>query len=434
MSGKNYVTTKSTNSLLVRTQGLLTEMANFAQEVELQWGIEEKTRADSALRVIDTVLFDNGITWSEVINDEQRRNNIVSVVKQIVFLKLNPDAIPREVYFMVRNKRVGVDQYNKPIWKKFIESGVEGAGNDSLLRNFGEKVKNVKFYIVYEGDEFSGVWYDGFDVKLPTFRPKKRAVGEAKGKALYAVYLIEKTDGTFDVSIAEREDVKQSLLAAIRQNGNDKNNSNAMEEYIAKLSKYSLDDILDGKVSVGEFRKKNEFWNPQTRRYDTSFENLTLQDMISPAWRSVVSREKMIERKMRNHATRPYPKKFSHVEIQKIYEATFEEENYSNNLEFTPTNLVDMNENEETFNKASGSIELDENESVDLTPEFDDIDNIDETEIEDNFDEVLDFVGNETDVEVENEAVVEAETVVKPPENQKQEPLTDDLPDWMRLD
>ena len=51
-------------------------MANFAQEVELQWGIEEKTRADSALRVIDTVLFDNGITWSEVINDEQRRNNI----------------------------------------------------------------------------------------------------------------------------------------------------------------------------------------------------------------------------------------------------------------------------------------------------------------------------------------------------------------------
>ena len=72
MSGKNYVTTKSTNSLLVRTQGLLTEMANFAQEVELQWGIEEKTRADSALRVIDTVLFDNGITWGEVINDEQR--------------------------------------------------------------------------------------------------------------------------------------------------------------------------------------------------------------------------------------------------------------------------------------------------------------------------------------------------------------------------
>jgi hypothetical protein len=84
MSGKNYVATKSTNSLLVRTQGLLTEMANFAQEVELQWGIEEKTRADSALRVIDTVLFDNGITWSEVINDEQRRNNIVSVIDKIL--------------------------------------------------------------------------------------------------------------------------------------------------------------------------------------------------------------------------------------------------------------------------------------------------------------------------------------------------------------
>ena len=36
MSGKNYVATKSTNSLLVRTQGLLTEITS--QEVELQWG------------------------------------------------------------------------------------------------------------------------------------------------------------------------------------------------------------------------------------------------------------------------------------------------------------------------------------------------------------------------------------------------------------
>ena len=415
MRSKNEVV-KSTNSLLVRTQGLLTEMSNFAQEVELQWGIEEKTRADSALRAIDKVLFDNDITWAEILNDDQRRNNVVSIVKQIVFLKLNPDAIPNEVYFITRNKKVGTDEYNNPIWKKFIESGVEGAGNDSILRNFGSKVKNIQSYIVYEGDEFSGVWYEGFEVKLPTFRPKLRQAGEAKGKALYAVYLIETTDGNYDISISEREDVKQSLLAHIRQNGAD-------EEYLAKISSYSLDDILDGNVPDSDFKKESKHWNKVSRRYDISYETLTLKDLISPAWKSVISREKMIERKMRNHATRRYPKNFSHVAIQDIYEATFEDEKYSKKLELTPNNLIDMNENEDEFNKKSGSIVLDQDEIVDFEPEF-----------YDEFDEVSDLVDIENeDVEVV-ETHVEDKTAENTPKTAKQDTLTNELPDWMRLD
>ena len=126
---------------------------------------------------------------------------------------------------------------------------------------------------------------------------------------------------------------------------------------------------------------------------------------------------------MRNHATRRYPKNFSHVAIQDIYEATFEDEKYSKKLESTPNNLIDMNENEDEFNKKSGSIVLDQNEIVDLEPEF-----------YDEFDEVSDLVDIENeDIEVV-ETTVEDKIAKNTPKTEKQEPLNDELPDWMRLD
>ena len=126
---------------------------------------------------------------------------------------------------------------------------------------------------------------------------------------------------------------------------------------------------------------------------------------------------------MRNHATRRYPKNFSHVAIQDIYEATFEDEKYSKKLESTPNNLIDMNENEDEFNKKSGSIVLDQNEIVDLEPEF-----------YDEFDEVSDLVDIENeDIEVV-ETTVEDKIAKNTPKTEKQETLNDELPDWMRLD
>lgn len=412
------------NTLLARTQNIITKMTEFAKDVELQWGVEEKTRAVSALRSIDVLIRNNGMTWGEVLADTDRRNNITSIVQQVVFLKLNPDAIPREVYFITRNVRVGEDEKGKAIYKKFIESGIEGAGNDAILRNFGDKVKNVKSYIVYEGDHFTGVSYEGFDVKLPSYKPKMLSVGESKGKAVYAVYLIEKTDKTFDVSISEREDVKQSLLAHIRQNGAD-------EEYILSISNYSLDDILDGKVPNKEFKKENKRWDKIQRKWILKVENLTLEDLISPAWRSAISREKMIERKMRNHATRRYPKNFSHNSLQELYEDTFEDEKHQRQVNTTPTLIVDVENNQIAFDEQSGSIELDEFVEVDL-------------EVEDEFVDESYFSDDDVAFEVETdeglvfapefESVENAKLAEKQQKESEQDDFNETVPNWMSLD
>ena len=54
-------------------------------------------------------------------------SNLREVVAQCASLKLNANAMPREVFFQLRSKQVGGQ------WVKMVEMGVEGDGNDALL-------------------------------------------------------------------------------------------------------------------------------------------------------------------------------------------------------------------------------------------------------------------------------------------------------------
>jgi hypothetical protein len=183
------------------------------------------------------------------------------------------------------------------------------------LRSFGEDVKDVKSYIVREGDEFQGVIYDGWEEKLPVYTPKYKSK-----KALYAVYMIQKkSTNEIVVSISEREDVKQSLLAHIRQNGADEN-------LLRELAKESLDTLLtETKYVNGVIKKEKKSYNKDTKKWSVETYEVPL---IGLAWTSAVSKEAVIERKLRNHATRRYPKNFLHADVNELYEETFEEERY----------------------------------------------------------------------------------------------------------
>ena len=44
------------------------------------------------------------------------------------------------------------------------------------------------------------------------------------------------------------------------------------------------------------------------------------------------SKENMIERKMRNHAIRKYPKNLDNIYVREAYESTYEEERYNKPL------------------------------------------------------------------------------------------------------
>lgn len=96
----------------------------------------------NAISAINTVLDSKAIDWN---NPDLDKNNVTQILMNVASLKLNASASPREVYFQLRNIKVTTPD-KKDIWKKQIEMGIEGDGNDAILANFGRNVEKVYPY------------------------------------------------------------------------------------------------------------------------------------------------------------------------------------------------------------------------------------------------------------------------------------------------
>lgn len=234
-------------------------------------------------------------------------SNLREIVGQAASLKLNANAVPRECYFQLRTKKVGNDYIN------VVEMGIEGDGNDAMLRNYGENIDRVyPCWLVKEGDVFEYPKHKGVEMTPPEWEEKGLSQ-----KVVRVVYPLKLTDGTYQYLIAEREGVKVNLFAHVR--------NNLMNETF---------NIL------GTKKDKNGKTVPRTR-YDATpeekkqieakkeeiFEALrnceTLEDMlaceiarpfISAAW--LDTPESMIVRKMRNNAVKKYRKDFNSMAKQ----------------------------------------------------------------------------------------------------------------------
>ena len=147
---------------------------------------------------------------SDKINDLNGldTSNLREIVGQAASLKLNANAVPRECYFQLRTKKSG-DK-----WIQVVEMGIEGDGNDALLRNYGNDVEKVyPCWIVKEGDEFTYPKRKGIEVEPPTWEEKG-----ISNKVVRVVYPVKLKDGTIEYLISERESVKVNLIAHIRNN------------------------------------------------------------------------------------------------------------------------------------------------------------------------------------------------------------------------
>lgn len=222
-------------------------------------------------------------------------SNLREIVGQAASLKLNANAVPRECYFQLRTKKVG-DNY-----MQVVEMGIEGDGNDAMLRNYGENVDTVyPCWLVKDGDEFSYPKHKGIEMTPPEWEEK----GQSQ-KVIRVVYPIKLKDGTFQYLIAEREGVKVNLFAHVRNNlmnetfGICKNRYNATDKQLEEIK-----------------AKKEEI-------YDALRKCETIEDMldceiakpfISAAW--LDTPESMIVRKMRNNAVKKYRKDFNSMAKQ----------------------------------------------------------------------------------------------------------------------
>ena len=260
-----------------------------------------KTCVLHAISAINSALDKAGISWSSA---ELDKSTVSDILIKVACFQLNAAASPREVYFQTRNVK-GADGN----WKKQIEMGIEGDGNDALLARFGRDVVEVgQFWKVREKDDFTYPTFNGLDMDPPKWTPK------GGGKIVRIVYPIIKgsKDGKRRVEfyISEREDVIKNLIAHI--------NSNMMNETFG-FAESKRKATNDQKIKI-EARKRELLKRANDLGLDAALDDSELQPWISPAWTEFHSRESMIERKMRNNAIKKIPKDFGNGALETMFE------------------------------------------------------------------------------------------------------------------
>lgn len=260
-----------------------------------------KTCVLHAISAINSALDKAGISWNSA---ELDKSTVSDILIKVACFQLNAAASPREVYFQTRNVK-GADGN----WKKQIEMGIEGDGNDALLARFGRDVVEVgQFWKVREKDDFTYPTFNGLDMDPPKWTPK------GGGKIVRIVYPIIKAskDGKRHVEfyISEREDVIKNLIAHI--------NSNMMNETFG-FAESKRKATNDQKIKI-EARKRELLKRANDLGLDAALDDSELQPWISPAWTEFHSRESMIERKMRNNAIKKIPKDFGNGALETMFE------------------------------------------------------------------------------------------------------------------
>ena len=275
-----------------------------------------KKCAMTAMEKIYTIVKTSG---SEMKNLDT--SNLRSVIEQCASLKLNANAFPRECYFQLRNVKVGDS------WVKQVEMGIEGAGNDAILTNFGKDVAQVyPYWVVKEGDTFIPPKHKGLEITPPEWEDN----GLPNAKAVRVVYPIKLTDGTVQYLMSDRESVKVNLFAHVR-------NNLMNETFGIAESRYKATDAQKKKI---EEAKKAIY--DALRACETIDEMLACeaaQPYMSGAW--LDTPESMIVRKMCNNATRKFPKNYDSMankaftEMDDTYQMQQEEvQEQANSVEF----------------------------------------------------------------------------------------------------
>lgn len=266
-------------------------------------------------------------TNSKVTMQNLDTSNLRGIVERCASLKLNANAYPRECYFQVRTTKVGDD------YLQVVEMGIEGDGNDAILRNYGVGVDTVyPVWKIREDDTYIPPKHKGVDVTPPEW--EETGVSE---KFIRVVYPVKLKDGTMQYLIADRNSVKVNLFAHIRNNLMNETFGICANRY--KATEKQLEEIKQRKETIYDALRKCE----------------TVEDMlncaearpyISAAW--LDTPESMIIRKMRNNAISKFPKNYdamanrAYIEMDDTYRQVQEEiQDNANSVEFLPVDEAD---------------------------------------------------------------------------------------------
>lgn len=344
MAEKKQLSTVQQNykTALVKQSELYTNMLTTSfEEMNLNFTPYKKVCALNSILKMDELLRAEGLSWGNINN-----SNVTAILEQITLLDINLSASPREGYIIIRKEK---SKETGNYTAKF-EFGIEGNGNDALLRKYGVDIKDLKGpFVVREGDEFTYPYFDGEKMNPPTWKP-----ASYYKKPIKVFYIVTKNDGSKEYLISERQEVVKNLQAHISNNlmwvpDNIKN------PILEKISKMSLEQIL----ADPQFKNKIE--------YQDGYGNKKTTTIISSAWAAAHSSEEMILRKMKNNATKKYPKDFSNSYVGNAYEQTFEDyDQYRKPAKEDLTEKVIESEINENLGKEALPIEVKETKEEDV--------------------------------------------------------------------
>jgi hypothetical protein len=260
----------------------------------------------SAISSINSILDAKGISWGDQNLD---KNNVTQILLTVASLKLNASASPREVYFQMRNVKVTKPDKTEE-WKKQIEMGIEGDGNDAILSRFGRGVEKVyPFWVVREGDHFEYPKFRGVEYEPPVWGQT------GKGEVVRIVYPVLHHDKTIHYYIGERDDVTKNLIAHM--------NNNMMNETFG-ICQDRYKATADQKKQIAA--KKADVIKKVQNLGLGALDDPELQQWISPAWTDFQSRESMIIRKIRNNIVKKIPKDFGSAFVEMIHSEAIDPE------------------------------------------------------------------------------------------------------------
>lgn len=272
----------------------------------------QKTCVMNAISAINNVMDKTGVCFNHPDVDQA---SITQILLTVAALKLNASATPREVYFQLRNVEKTIRQStdkreDTKKWMKVMEMGIEGDGNDALVRRFGVGVKMVyPHWVVRSGDQFTPPVHKGIDIEPPTWKPT------GAGHAIAVVYPIKMDDDHVEYFIAFVEEVKENLLAHISNNLMNETFNICVDRF--KASPEQKDKIA---------KKKREIMSKAAAISLTEIlDSSDFEAWISPAWREIQSRERMLVRKIRNNIVKKIPKDFGSGFVSSQYESASED-------------------------------------------------------------------------------------------------------------
>lgn len=311
---------KFTTNMSQWSNAIIGSIGNDYKECGVEFDEYSRKCAVEAMSAIYTLIKSN----PKVNMGNLDKSNLQEIVMRCASLKLNPNAYPAECYFQLRNTKTGVDENGKDSWTQIIEMGVEGAGNDAILTNYGKDVAKVyPCWVIKEGDKYTPPKHKGIEVTPPEWEE----MGLSQ-KAIRVVYPVKLIDNTVVYLSADRESVRVNLFAHVRSNMMNETFGiikGTKKSYNKDVPRTRYDATPEEKAAIDA--KKHEIYKElnECATLDDMLKCESAQPFISAAWKDTP--ESMIIRKMKNNAIKQHPKNYDPMASRtfKEMDATYQE-------------------------------------------------------------------------------------------------------------